>query len=62
MKKPIIGISSSYKYQKATDEQSGNPLQEVHSLADEYVIAVIRAGGIPVIIPIIDDLEIVKRC
>lgn len=61
MKKPIIGISSSYKYQKATDEQSGNPLQEVHSLADEYVIAVIRAGGIPVIIPIIDDLEIVKE-
>lgn len=61
MKKPVIGISSSYKYQKSTNERSGNPLQEVHSLADEYVTAVIRAGGIPIIVPIIDDLEIVKE-
>lgn len=60
MKKPVIGISSSYKYQKSTNEQSGNPLQEVHSLADEYVTAVIRAGGIPVIVPILDDLDIIR--
>ncbi|MBP7965733.1 MAG: gamma-glutamyl-gamma-aminobutyrate hydrolase family protein, partial [Paludibacteraceae bacterium] len=40
--KPIIGISVNYK-------------EQTSRIADAYVQAVQRAGGVPLLIPILDD-------
>lgn len=57
--KPIIGICANY----TSDDQPGLitglglPQQEWQLLADDYIKAIERAGGIPIIIPITEDFD-----
>lgn len=49
-KKPVIGISGTYT--------GTNNSTQVNST---YINAVLRAGGVPVVLPIIEDKEVMKR-
>lgn len=57
-KKPVIGICTNY----STDEKVGFKTnlgmggQEWQLLANDYIIAVEKAGGIPVILPITEEI------
>ena len=55
--KPIIGISGSLLSIKSDDEFCGYERAYVN---DDYVLSVTRAGGIPYIMPIVDDEEDIK--
>lgn len=57
MKKPIIGINSSRVIKSETPYSHS----VVESLGSDYVGSVIKAGGIPVILPIICDEESIRR-
>ena len=64
--KPVIGITANYMYDGSGEyrEGIGAPDQEWQLLADDYITSVQRAGGIPVIFPVIrEDVEweVVKR-
>ena len=64
--KPVIGITANYMYDGSGEyrEGIGAPDQEWQLLADDYITSVQRAGGIPVILPVIrEDVEweVVKR-
>jgi len=48
-KLPIIGISGAHSTEGATN------------VSFTYIKSVLRAGGVPVILPIIDDIEVIKR-
>lgn len=50
MSKPVIGLSSSYNY----DSGSMN-------LNSEYYKAIIKAGGIPVVIPPVEEMELLDE-
>lgn len=63
MKKPLIGITCNFE---RNDEigimtDMGVKLQKWQFLADNYINAVERAGGIPIILPICEDFETVKE-
>ena len=45
-KKPVIGITGNFANGNAT-------------LAEPYYMAVVRAGGVPVIIPPVDDTDVI---
>ena len=53
--RPIIGITANYSFDGASQcrEGIGTPGQEWQMLADDYITAVTRAGGIPLILPIL---------
>ncbi|WP_134703519.1 gamma-glutamyl-gamma-aminobutyrate hydrolase family protein [Ammoniphilus sp. YIM 78166] len=55
--KPIIGITANYSTneQIGTNEGIGAKNQEWQILADDYIQAVEKAGGIPLILPITRD-------
>ena len=55
--KPLIGITSSMGLGIYSMTQDNLP-QEQHRLGDKYVQAILRAGGIPVILPAIEDPEV----
>ena len=55
--KPLIGITSSMGLGIYSMTQDNLP-QEQHRLGDKYVQAIVRAGGIPVILPAIEDPEV----
>ena len=57
MKKPIIGINSSRVIRQDTLYSHSI----VESLSSDYVESVIKAGGIPIILPIVSDEEYVRR-
>ncbi len=59
MKKPIIGITCNYTYDDQTPcrEGIGARGQQWQLLADDYITSVISAGGIPLLIPALDDPE-----
>jgi putative glutamine amidotransferase len=64
--KPIIGITANYMYDGSSEyaEGIGAPNQEWQLLADDYITSVMRAGGIPVILPLLKadtDWNTVKR-
>lgn len=59
MKKPLIGISGSMG--QAIDSMTMEQIpRQQHRLNDSYVHAVIRAGGIPVILPVCEDPELMR--
>ena len=53
--KPIIGITCNYSYNGSVPcaEGIGAAGQEWQMLADDYVISVLAAGGLPVLLPIL---------
>jgi len=57
--KPLIGVCANY----LTDDSAGlaagigAKYQEWQLLADDYIVAIERAGGVPVILPITQDIE-----
>ena len=55
--KPLIGITSSMGLGIYSMTQDNLP-QEQHRLGDKYVQAIVRAGGIPVILPAIEEPEV----
>ena len=55
--KPLIGITSSMGLGIYSMTQDNLP-QEQHRLGDKYVQAIVRAGGIPVILPAMEDPEV----
>lgn len=57
MKKPIIGITGSCLYESAQSLFLG--YERMYTNAD-YVNAVIAAGGVPVVLPIVQDEEAIK--
>ena len=59
MKKPLIGISSSMGLGIYSMTQDFQP-QDQHRLGDKYVQAIIRAGGIPVILPACEDVSVME--
>ena len=63
MKKPVIGITCNYDYKDEVGMIShmGITGQKWHFVADNYIHSVEQAGGIPVLIPICDDMETVKE-
>ena len=54
MKKPIIGITSAYEKEEG--------LRNYHrtTVSIDYTKAVVAGGGIPVVIPVTDDIEVIK--
>ena len=58
--RPLIGISCSMG-QAIYSMHQDNPPQLQHRMNDTYVNAVLRAGGIPVILPNIEDVSCVEE-
>ncbi len=54
MKKPIIGITSAYEEEKE--------LKHYHrtTVCIDYAESIVKAGGIPLIIPVLSDREVIK--
>lgn len=61
--KPVIGITCSFDYKDDVGKVShmGCVCQKWQFLADNYIAAVEKAGGLPVIIPVCSGLETVKE-
>lgn len=61
--KPVIGITVNYSYNGDSEcaEGIGVAGQEWQLLADDYVTAVLRAGGVPVMLPVVRDQEVMKE-
>lgn len=61
--KPLIGITSNYSYDDATGMTSnvGGMLQQWNLIAQDYINAVEKAGGIPVIVPIYESKDTLKE-
>jgi putative glutamine amidotransferase len=59
-RKPLIGLTSNYSIngEIGTITKLGAPSQKWQLLAEDYISAVEKAGGIPVIIPITDNPEV----
>lgn len=57
--KPLIGITSSMGLGIYSMTQDNLP-QEQHRLGDKYVQAIVKAGGIPVILPAIEDPAVME--
>lgn len=57
MKKPIIGINSS----RVIKHETAYSHSVIESLGNDYVESVIKAGGIPIILPILSDEESIRR-
>ena len=59
MMKPLIGICANYLSDDSAGLAAGigAKYQEWQLLADDYIVAIERAGGVPVILPITRDLE-----
>lgn len=61
--KPIIGICANYSPDEQIGVKSGLglPGQEWQVLADDYIKAIERAGGTPLILPITKDIDSLSR-
>ncbi|AWK51088.1 gamma-glutamyl-gamma-aminobutyrate hydrolase [Clostridium beijerinckii] len=57
MKKPVIGINSS----RVIKHETSYSHSVIESLSNDYVESVIKAGGVPVILPILYDEESIRR-
>ena len=57
--KPLIGITSSMGLGIYSMTQDNLP-QEQHRLGDKYVQAIVKAGGIPVILPAMEDPAVME--
>ncbi|ABR33043.1 gamma-glutamyl-gamma-aminobutyrate hydrolase family protein [Clostridium beijerinckii] len=57
MNKPIIGINSNRVIKHETQYSHS----VVESLGNDYVESVIKAGGVPIILPILSDEESIRR-
>lgn len=58
-RKPLIGITDGMGQAIYSMNMEHMPLQQ-HRLNDSYVQAVIQAGGIPVILPVCEDPELMR--
>ena len=56
--KPIIGITANYNFDGSSEfaEGIGAKEQEWQFLADDYIASVVRAGGIPFILPVVREI------
>ncbi len=59
MKKPLIGICANYSSSDAAGLTTylGVAGQEWQLLADDYIKAIERAGGVPIILPVTEELS-----
>jgi len=57
MKKPIIGINAS----RVIKHETAYSHSVIESLGNDYVESVIKAGGIPIILPILSEEESIRR-
>lgn len=57
--RPVIGITSGMGLGAPTKSQA--PPQEMQQLGDTYILAIEKAGGIPVILPVYDDISLVRE-
>ncbi len=57
--KPLIGITCNYTPESTVGIITGFGLsgQHWHMLSNEYILAIEKAGGIPVIVPMCDDIQ-----
>ncbi len=60
--KPLIGITCNYTPDSTVGMMTafGLPQQPWHMIAGEYIRAIEKAGGIPVVVPVYDDLQLAK--
>lgn len=63
MKKPVIGITCNFSFddKQPIFEGIGVAKQNWQLVADDYISAIERAGGIPVIIPFLKDINVLKN-
>lgn len=57
MKKPVIGINSNRVIKLETEYSHS----VIDAISNDYIESVIKAGGIPVILPILNDEESIRR-
>lgn len=59
MKKPIIGITSNFTSNDEVGKLAhlGASLQQWQLIADDYINAIESAGGVPVILPVVENVE-----
>lgn len=59
MQKPIIGITSNFTSNDEVGKLAklGGPLQQWQLIADDYISAIESAGGVPVILPVVENIE-----
>ena len=55
MRKPLIGITSSYEH----NPESENAYKT--SVSIDYSRAIMEAGGIPVVLPVHDNIEVIRE-
>ena len=60
--RPVIGITVNYSYNGESEvaEGIGAPGQQWQLVADDYIAAVVKAGGIPVMLPIVRSGEVLR--
>ena len=60
--KPLIGITCNHTKNSTVGTMTafGLPEQHWHMLADEYIRTIEKAGGIPIIVPVYNDLQNAK--
>ena len=57
MKKPIIGINSTRLLKHETPYSHS----VMESISNDYVESIIKAGGVPIILPILSDEESIRQ-
>lgn len=57
MKKPIIGINANRVIKSETDYSHS----VMESISNDYVESVIKAGGVPIVLPILTDEDSIRR-
>jgi len=60
-KLPIIGITSSRLSEDAASVTSSTQTSSNVQVPSTYIKSVLRAGGVPVVLPINDDPEVIKK-
>lgn len=60
--KPLIGVTINYSYDDEIGKLAhlGGPKQEWQLLANDYIKAIEKGGGIPIILPIYNDISNVE--
>ncbi len=57
--KPVIGVCTNYSLEKSVGTQTRLGLQDQawHLIADDYISAIEKAGGVPIILPVTENEE-----
>ena len=57
MRKPLIGMTGGFRQQDAQKTEGSQRL----NISNAYTVSILRAGGLPVVLPLTDDREAVRE-